>query len=136
MSLKIHLIDKVKKGIDHQKIRRAASEYLRGFHLDNPEVGIHLVSAEEMRRINRDYRSQDKPTDVISFPIDEPIKKGKVDGEVTILGDIFLAPEMIKGDIIEIIIHGLTHLLGFDHKSQKEEEKFNQVIKKQWSGKN
>ncbi|GAH42089.1 unnamed protein product, partial [marine sediment metagenome] len=83
-----------------------------------------------------DYRSQNKPTDVISFPIDEPIKKGRVDGEVTILGDIFLAPEMIDGDIIRIIIHGLTHLLGFDHKGQREKEKFNQIIKKQWSGKN
>jgi len=128
MSLRIHLIDRVPEAdIDHQQVKKAVTSFLKKFRLSDPEVGIHLVSADYIRRINQSYRKNSHPTDVISFPIDEPLKKGGTKDEVTILGDIFISPEMVEGDLIEVIKHGLTHLLGYDHKTREEEKEFQQI---------
>ena len=128
MSLKIHLIDKVpEEKIDHQQIKKRVKSFLEKFHLDHPLDRIHMDSREEIKRINRDYRQKDKSTDVISFPIDQPLVKGKREGEITILGDIFLAPEMVRDDLNEVIRHGLVHLLGLDHKTEKEEREFKKL---------
>jgi len=89
------------------------------------KVNIIFVSLQEIRVMNRKYRGKDKPTDVITFSM--------VEGRFTqysydMLGDIYVCPEFIKPksmkDILRRVIHGLLHLLGNDHKGEKELMKF------------
>lgn len=93
------------------------------------EVSVRLTSDEEVRTLNREYRQKDKPTNVLSFPMVQPDMLDGLansdDGEV-LLGDIVLAHGVCareaeeKGVPVEehathLIVHGLLHLLGYDH---------------------
>lgn len=82
------------------------------------EVGVLLTSDQEIQTLNRDWRSKDKPTDVLSFPAD------KVDRPF--LGDIAVAMGVAQSDaqardltlpqhLSHLLIHGVLHLLGHDH---------------------
>jgi probable rRNA maturation factor len=93
------------------------------------EVSVRLTTDEEVRTLNREYRQKDKPTNVLSFPmVQVDMLDGLAnsdDGEV-LLGDIVLAHGVCvaeaeeKGVTVEdhathLIVHGLLHLLGYDH---------------------
>ena len=93
------------------------------------EISLNLTSDEEVHALNRQYRSQDKSTNVLSFPMVQPDLVGTLantdDGEV-LLGDIVLAYGVCvreaaeKGVSLEahaahLIVHGVLHLLGHDH---------------------
>ena len=93
------------------------------------EIAIRLTSDDEVHTLNRQYRQQDKPTNVLSFPMVQPdlieTLDDTDDGEV-LLGDIVLAYGVCareaaeKGVTLEhhaahLIVHGVLHLLGHDH---------------------
>ncbi len=98
------------------------------------EVDVNLIDNERIHEINREYRHVDRPTDVISFAFLD-----HVDGEVTIKGDIptLLGEIFISVDKAEeqanayghsllremsfLFVHGLLHLLGYDHMTKEEE---------------
>lgn len=136
--MKVHFISKIKTDlVSKDKAVEIVRDFLESWHLDQPELGIHIVDLAEMQTINKHYRKIDKPTDVISFPIDEPLKKSfkQEQGELCILGDIFICPEYIKEnatdfnkELEKVIKHGLTHLLGFEHKTKQEQEKFDKIV--------
>jgi probable rRNA maturation factor len=89
------------------------------------EVSIAFVSEEEMKRINEEFRNKPEPTDVLSFLYDVHPR---------LSGEIILCPKYIssqaeafsndfKKELVLIIIHGMLHILGYDHeKSEKEAE--------------
>lgn len=90
------------------------------------QLGIVLVGNEEMRRLNRKYRGKNKITDVLSFASDEAFGP--------LLGDIVLCLPRIQKQAREhqlheveefsyLLLHGLLHLLGYDHERSKTEEK-------------
>lgn len=93
------------------------------------EVSIRLTDDAEVHILNRQYRHKDKPTNVLSFPMVQPDLLGSLantdDGEI-LLGDIVLAAETCAREAAEkqwpmpayaqhLIVHGLLHLLGYDH---------------------
>jgi len=84
------------------------------------ELSLAFVSDSDIRKLNRDYRHKDSPTNVLSFP-DE--------GPAPLLGDIVLALETIRREAAEkaisieahvshLIIHGFLHLQGYDHETE------------------
>jgi len=94
------------------------------------ELGITLASAVEQQRLNRDYREQDVPTNVLAFPAWEP-GTHIPPGAPLLLGDVVLAFETVVREACEqdkpvashlchLIVHGVLHLLGFDHLTQAE----------------
>ena len=100
------------------------------------EISVRLTSDAEVRSLNKSYRGKDKPTNVLSFPMVQPdLIDGLAnsdDGEV-LLGDIVLAQGVCaaeaaeKGVAIEthathLIVHGMLHLLGYDHQGDAEGE--------------
>jgi probable rRNA maturation factor len=100
------------------------------------EVSIRLTSDDEVHALNRQYRQQDKPTNVLSFPMVQPdlidALANTDDGEV-LLGDIVLAYETCEREAKErgvpleahathLIVHGVLHLLGYDHMTDSEAE--------------
>jgi probable rRNA maturation factor len=99
------------------------------------EVSIRMTDDEEVRLLNRDYRGKDRPTNVLSFPMVQPdlleALDNSDDGEV-LLGDIVLAHGVTAREAAEkgvtlaahathLIVHGLLHLLGYDHEQGEAE---------------
>lgn len=100
------------------------------------EISLRLTSDAEVHGLNRDYRGKDKPTNVLSFPMVQPdlinTLSNADDGEI-LLGDIVLAYETCAREATErnvpledhaahLIVHGILHLLGYDHMNDAEAE--------------
>jgi len=74
------------------------------------------VDADAIRALNREHRDIDRPTDVLSFPLDEG---GPAAGPRE-LGDVVICPEHTE-DLIEAVVHGVLHLCGYDHERDSGE---------------
>jgi probable rRNA maturation factor len=92
-------------------------------------VAVEFVSEERIRELNRDYRHQDEPTDVLSFGVDE---NGPAVGPRE-LGDIVICPERTE-DVREAVVHGALHLSGMDHESDEGEMLALQAELMRWIG--
>ena len=77
------------------------------------ELGISFVGAEEMRTLKHEHLGIDEATDVLSFPLDG--RDELPDGMPRALGDVVLCPEVVGDSWREPLVHGLLHLLGYDH---------------------
>jgi probable rRNA maturation factor len=77
------------------------------------ELGIAFVSADEIRALKLEHLGIDEPTDVLSFPLDG---RGAVpEGVPRALGDVVLCPEVVGEEWRGPLVHGLLHLLGYEH---------------------
>lgn len=94
------------------------------------ELSILIVSDQEIRGINRDYLQRDKPTNVISFAMQEGEGSGV---QPDLLGDIVISADTAARDAAEaglpleselffLLLHGILHLLGYDHERGTEED--------------
>ena len=79
-------------------------------------LSVELVAAERIRELNRVHRGVDRPTDVLSFPVDE---SGPALGPRE-LGDVVICPEHTE-DLTEAVVHGVLHLCGYDHETDDGE---------------
>jgi len=103
-------------------------------YADNIEISILLTNDQFIQKLNKDYRSKNKPTNVLSFPLEE-LSAGNyhdVDKQIA-LGDIIFAFETIKNEasaeekpieshLTHLAIHGTLHLLGYDHEEDADAE--------------
>jgi probable rRNA maturation factor len=81
--------------------------------IDDGDLGIAFVGPEEMRALKRDHLGEDEVTDVLSFPIDG--RDAVPDGVPRQLGDVVLCPQVVGESWRQPLVHGLLHLLGYDH---------------------
>lgn len=99
------------------------------------ELSLLLTTDEEVRRLNREHRGIDRPTDVLSFSLveGEPVPQAPAAGSM-LLGDVVVSyPQAVRqageyGHSIErevafLSVHGVLHLLGYDHQDPEEEAK-------------
>jgi probable rRNA maturation factor len=109
--------------VDEAGAVELAGRVLRAEGIEDGELGIAFVEADEMRTLKRDHLGIDEPTDVLSFPIDG--REALPEGVPRALGDVVLCPEMVGEDWRWPLAHGLLHLLGYDHgeeMSEREEQ--------------
>lgn len=84
--------------------------------VDRATVGLMVVGPDEMARINGEHRGIPRPTDVLSFPVDGPEARDWPDGgPPPELGDIIICPEAALEPLSTLAVHGLLHLVGYDH---------------------
>ena len=104
--------------VDEAAAVELAREVLAGEGVDSGELGILFVGPEEMRALKREHLGIDEATDVLSFPIDgrDPVP----DGVPRQLGDAVLCPQVVGDAWRAPLVHGLLHLLGYDHGAEME----------------
>jgi probable rRNA maturation factor len=115
--------------INKIKIRNFIKKVLIKLSLsNNVEVSITFVDNQEIKNLNKQYRNIDKETDVLSFPFQNNLKL-----PIKILGDVVISTEKailqaeeyghsIDREIYFLIVHGILHLLGYDHKTKEDEK--------------
>lgn len=116
--------------VDRKKIKRAVEESLSKKIKSDTEVSISIVGNRRMRALNNQYRKVDETTDVLSFGLNDPTipRMPFVDNPdgVLRLGDIIVSypqaisqaadeNKLVDETIIELVLHGLDHLLGMHH---------------------
>ena len=97
-------------------MRPAAEAALAAAGVGDGHLAVAFVESEEIQRLNREHRDLDRPTDVLSFPVDEV---GPVVGPRE-LGDVVICPEHTE-DLTEAVVHGVLHLCGYDHEADEGE---------------
>lgn len=106
------------------------------------EVSITFVDKDEIHKLNREYRKVDRPTDVLSFPMNEEFL---IEGVDSMLGDIVICMDIAKDqakeyghsldrEIMYLTCHSMLHLLGYDHIEEDDKKimrgKEKEVMKK------
>ncbi len=140
MSLQVAVNDEVGQEIlPEDEIARLVASVMEGEGCADPgEVSVSFVDAESIHGLNRDYRGVDRPTDVLSFVIDDPYGDEEEDGvepdgEVPMFGDIIICPSVVEGqaggfgnsvadEMRLLLVHGALHLMGYDHEVTEEAE--------------
>jgi probable rRNA maturation factor len=84
--------------------------------VEDGHLALQLVGEDRIRELNREHRGRDRPTDVLSFPVDE---RGPARGPRE-LGDVVICPEHTQ-DLAEAAVHGVLHLCGYDHETDDGE---------------
>jgi probable rRNA maturation factor len=104
-----------------RKLKTAALKILQLIEQDQAELSIALIGDAEMRKLNARFRHKDYPTDVLSFPVE-----GVLPGAERLLGDVIISVDKaqqqakerrrsLAEEMITLLIHGILHLLGYDH---------------------
>jgi probable rRNA maturation factor len=105
--------------VDEAGAAALARRVLAAEGVDEGELGIAFVAADEMRALKREHLGVDEATDVLSFPIDG--RDAVPEGVPRQLGDAVLCPEVVGEAWRRPLVHGLLHLLGYDHGRTMEE---------------
>jgi probable rRNA maturation factor len=121
--------------VDNKSFSQVAKKVLIGENREIENISLAFVSEEEIHKLNKKFRNKDKPTDVLSFNLDEK----------DCLGDIIICPEVVAKnakeqgvsenyETMKVFIHGILHLLGYDHEKTEQEaelmeEKQNKYLK-------
>ena len=118
--IEIQHICKSKDQPDQEQIQRWVDAALDGFNQDT-EIVVRIVDEQESAELNQQYRHKSGPTNILSFPVEIP------EGiELNLLGDLVVCAPVLEKEALEqhktltdhwahIIVHGVLHLLGYDH---------------------
>jgi probable rRNA maturation factor len=86
--------------------------------LERATMGLMVVGPAEMAVINAEHHRAAEPTDVLAFPVDGPdARDWPAEGPAPELGDVVICPEAAQDPLETLAVHGLLHLLGFDHET-------------------
>ena len=105
--------------VEKRAAEELAERVLAAEGVGEGELGIAWVSREEMRALKREHLGVDESTDVLSFPLDG--RDQLPTGEPRALGDVVLCPDVVGEQWREPLVHGLLHLLGYDHGEEMAE---------------
>ena len=115
--------------IDKNRLSKVSESVFEHFNITNAELSLSIVSDDQLRLLNKKYRAMDSLTDVLSFSSQEnnPETGTRYYGDIAISYPAALRQfsgyhDSVIEEIILLTIHGILHLLGFDHQNPKEKE--------------
>ena len=115
---------------DYDYLNEVLDYAINKLNINNSIFDIIFIDDEEMHKLNKEYRGIDRTTDVLSFALND---NKHIDTIINSVGDIFISIPKMKSQAIEyghtekrelsfLALHGLLHLLGYDHTLGKKEE--------------
>ncbi len=107
--------------VDEEELKLTCQQFLQEFDVGDSELVVRLVSPVEIQVLNKEYRSKNQVTNVLSFSSDIPLEIGE-----SILGDVVICVDVVREEAVlgskafsdhlsHLAIHGILHLLGYDH---------------------
>ena len=126
--IKLELYNRTRTPVSKNKLKRITEATLSSLlKTQKPALvflSVFVVGEKKIEELNRKFRGQGKPTTVLSFPQDEPLKQHFPSGKI-VLGDIFLCPSVIRKKFGQeklywLFWHGLLHLLGLTHRQMEK----------------
>jgi probable rRNA maturation factor len=108
--------------VDKKKFSTVAKNVLKGENKETESISLAFVGKKEIEKLNKAFRKKNKPTDVLSFELNEK----------DCLGEIIICPDIVKEnakkygvsaqqETMNVFIHGILHLLGYDHEKSERE---------------
>ncbi len=127
------------KKVPTRALRKTAERILAFLKQDRAELSLALVDNRKIQELNARYRDRNEPTDVLSFPSGESLPAG-----VQILGDVVISVEKaeaqarkrrktVEREIESLLIHGILHLLGYDHERSARDARIMRAMEKKVS---
>lgn len=125
------IIDEFGYKSDYSYLNEVLNHTLKKLNINNACFSIIFIDDEKMHEMNLEYRGIDRTTDVLSFALED---NDFIECEIRNLGDVFISIPKMRRQAVEyghsekrelsfLSVHGLLHLLGYDHTRSKEEEK-------------
>ena len=117
--------------VDEALLNKVADYAMKSEDVNNGVVNIIIVDNKRIREINKEYRKIDKETDVISFALEDD--DTFIELPIRVLGDIYISIDKVKvqaseyghsekREICFLVVHGILHLLGYDHMNASDEK--------------
>ncbi len=128
----VEIINETKKDLEYIETMQKLIDYaLKHENLENVLFNVIIVDNEYIHKLNKEYRGVDRPTDVISFALED--SHDEVENDIRILGDIYISIDKVYEqakeyghsnlrEICFLMIHGFLHLLGYDHMRIEDEK--------------
>jgi len=125
------------KRFPSRKLKAIALKLLELVKQDKAELSLALVGNAEIQRLNAKFRKKNYPTDVLSFPAEDGLS-----GAVRLLGDVIISVDKARQQARErrrtldeematLLIHGVLHLLGYDHERSAKDARIMERLEKQ-----
>ena len=124
-------------------VRQWAERMLKSLGLEQAELSVALTDDSEIRELNKVYRHRDRPTDVLAFAMREGERLGveAEDARAEMLGDVVVSIETarrqasrrqrtLEAEVHMLLAHGLLHLIGYDHQTDRETSVMNAATRK------
>ena len=128
----VEYINNTSYEVDYETLKKVVDIALKEEKVKNAYFNVIFVDNNEIHKINKQYRNIDKETDVISFAFED--EKSYPNLGFRVLGDIYISVDRIRSQALDyghselremcfLTVHGLLHLLGYDHTKSDEDEK-------------
>lgn len=126
----VEIINETNKDIDIDDLKNVINTVFQSENVTNAVMNVIFVNNEKIHQINKEYRGIDRPTDVISFALEDD--KTFVNLDFRVLGDIYISIDKVieqaelynhsfRRELSFLTIHGILHLLGYDHMEKDDE---------------
>jgi len=119
--------------VDEEKLKLTCQQFIQEFDIGDSELVVRLVSPVEIQDLNKEYRLKNQVTNVLSFSSDIPKEIGEsILGDVVICVDVVLEEAVLGGKafsdhLSHMAIHGILHLLGYDHADLPSANKMEEI---------
>ena len=114
----VEVVNRSAAELDVEAAAALAREVLAAEGIEEGELGLALVEADEIRALKREHLGIDEATDALAFPIDA--RDELPEGLPRQLGDVVLCPAVVGEEWRRPLVHALLHLLGYDHGQRME----------------
>ena len=119
--------------VDEKKLKLTCQQFMQELDVGDSELVVRLVSPIEIQALNKEYRSKNQATNVLSFSSDIPLEIGE-----SILGDVVICVDVVREESVlgdktfpdhlsHMAIHGILHLLVYDHEDLTSANKMEEI---------
>jgi probable rRNA maturation factor len=116
--IRVELENRSGDPVDEPGVAELCRRVLAAEGIDEGDLGVSFEGPGRMRELKREHLGIDEPTDVLSFPLDG--RDALPEGVPRQLGDVVLCPQVVGAEWRRPLVHGLLHLLGYDHGEEME----------------